>query len=49
MFSGDEWFAWRPVRAKSRSGYRVAWLETVWRDRTFNRDGSVATTRYYTL
>lgn len=49
MFRGGDWFAWFPVRAKSAtSGWRWCWLETVWRDQSFNTDGTVAARRYYT-
>lgn len=48
MYCGEDWFAWHPVRAKSNSGWRWCWLETVWRDQTLNRDGTVAATHYYT-
>lgn len=48
MFRAGYWFAWYPVVARGNGLSRLAWLEYVWRDQTFNRDGSVAATHYYT-
>lgn len=48
MFRGGDWFAWYPVQARGRSGPRWVWLEYVWRDQTYNKNGSVAANRYYT-
>lgn len=48
MFRGAPWFAWYPVVVSDNGQPRLAWLETVWRDRSFNTDGSVSTTRYFT-
>lgn len=49
MFRGAEWFAWYPVVVSDRGMPRLAWLETVWRDRTYNEDGSVFATRYHAI
>ena len=48
MFRGDEWFAWFPVTVSDNGQPRIAWLEWVWRDRTYNEAGAITTTRYYT-
>lgn len=32
MFIKELWFAWFPVRVRTQSGPRWAWLETVYRE-----------------
>jgi hypothetical protein len=48
MFRGEPWFAWFPVVANRGGHLSLAWLETVWRDRTYDKSGAVTSTRYYT-
>lgn len=33
MFVSEYWFAWRPVVAQDGGRRRIAWLETVFRNR----------------
>jgi hypothetical protein len=40
MFRGHYWFAWYPVTVRTRTGKRIAWLETVWRDEFHATDGT---------
>ncbi len=46
MFIGGNWFAWFPVRVRTKRGDRWAWLENVWRDRTVTAYGA-GPYRYY--
>lgn len=46
MRTGEYWFAWFPVVIKDRGRRRVAWLETVWRERIVSEYGS-GPYRYY--
>lgn len=40
MICGGSWFAWFPVVVKDRGIRRIAWLETVWRERIVGPNGS---------
>lgn len=46
MFHKETWFAWYPVRVQTRSGPRMAWLETVLRECSRTEKG-VTAWRYY--
>lgn len=46
MFRGENWFAWFPVIVRQAGGRRLAWLETVWRERIVSPQGS-GPYRYY--
>lgn len=46
MFTTELWFAWFPVRVSTQAGQRMAWLETVMRERAETRLGHGAW-RYY--
>ena len=47
MFERDTWFAWFPVPARAAYGTRLAWLETVFRER-FVTASTASKWRYYT-
>lgn len=47
MFNRENWFAWFPVSARTAYGTRIAWLETVIRER-FETNSSASAWRYYT-
>lgn len=47
MFHRENWFAWFPVTVRARGGKRIAWLETVVRER-FETNSSASAWRYYT-
>jgi hypothetical protein len=47
MFHRENWFAWFPVSARTAYGTRIAWLETVMRER-FETASSASAWRYYT-
>jgi hypothetical protein len=47
MFRGESWFAWHPVKARTRSGQLIwVWLTHVWRDQASTPFGS-GPFRYY--
>lgn len=46
MFHRETWFAWFPVTVRTTVGTRLAWLETVVRER-FETTSSASTWRYY--
>ena len=46
MFHRENWFAWFPVTARTAYGTRIAWLETVIRER-FETNRSASAWRYY--
>lgn len=47
MFHGESWFAWHPVKARTRSGQLIwVWLTHVWRDQASTKFGS-GPFRYY--
>ena len=46
MFHRENWFAWFPVTARTVSGKRFVWLETVIRER-FETASSASAWRYY--
>ncbi|MBB4235083.1 hypothetical protein GGD57_001641 [Rhizobium esperanzae] len=48
MFHQEQWFAWLPVKVRTRSGQRWAWLENVMRECAHTAYGSGAW-RYYAL
>lgn len=52
MFHRENWFAWFPVTARTVAGTRIAWLETVIRERCLPPQGathsSASAWRYYT-
>lgn len=48
MFQSGDWFAWYPVRVKTMRGQRVAWLETVYRER-FRTSCGTGAWRYYAI
>ncbi|WP_312412020.1 hypothetical protein [Shinella sp.] len=47
MFHRENWFAWFPVTARTVAGKRIAWLETVMRER-LETASSASAWRYYT-
>lgn len=47
MFNRENWFAWFPVSARTAYGTRIAWLETVIRERFETAKGD-SPWRYYT-
>lgn len=38
----ERWFAWAPVIAHTRDGWRLAWLETITRERYVTAAGAGA-------
>ena len=40
MFQRNEWFAWFPVIVSTPAGQRLAWLETVQRERAWTNNGA---------
>lgn len=48
MFYQERWFSWFPVKVRTRSGQRWAWLETVLRECAHTAYGS-GYWRYYSL
>ena len=47
MFCGETWFAWFPVKARTRGGRQIwVWLTNVWRDQTYTPFGR-GPYRYY--
>ncbi len=46
MFRTELWFAWFPVRVKTRNGQRWTWLETVTRECAWTSFGK-GSWRYY--
>lgn len=46
MIRGGAWFAWFPVLVSTYRGKRIAWLETVHRERVISPYGS-GPFRYY--
>ena len=46
MFRGENWLAWFPVVVRHSGGRRLAWLETVWRERAVSPYGG-GPYRYY--